>query len=175
VEVVHAIWAARDTFGIQKHPTVISGRASRGGASSWPTHVVISVVVRWQLDLFFFTLFSLFFTHPKLKYFLTFCIISIAVLILFYYYVFALNSFYDFFFNFIFYFFIFMLDLILFLLIDIYFAFHPSSNWFSFQFHTWFFFNLVPILLIIISSGFIYILDWFFFQIHPSLFDFIWF
>ena len=28
VEVVHAIWAARDTFDIQKYPTVISGEAS---------------------------------------------------------------------------------------------------------------------------------------------------
>ena len=94
VEVVHAIWAARDTFDIQKYPTVISGEAS-----SWPMCVVISVAVRWQLDFFFFTLFSLSFTHPKLKNFLTFCVISIAVLILFYCFVFALNSFYDFFLN----------------------------------------------------------------------------
>jgi hypothetical protein len=97
VEVIHTIWVARDTSGIQKYPTVILGEASRGGVSSWPTCVVISVVVRWQLDFFFFTLFSLSFTHSKLKNFLTFCIISIAVLILFYCSVFALNSFYDFF------------------------------------------------------------------------------
>jgi hypothetical protein len=60
---------------------------------------------------------------------------------IFYCSVFALNYFYDFFFNFIIYhfilfYFIFVLDLVLFFLIDIYFAFHPSSNWFSFQFHT---------------------------------------
>jgi hypothetical protein len=90
--------------------------------------------------LFFSTLFSLFSTHspkvqkcPKLLYYFN-CGPHI-----FYCSVFPLNYFYDFFsissFIILFYF-IFVLDLVLFFLIDIYFAFHPSSNWFSFQFHT---------------------------------------
>jgi len=130
VEVIHTIWVARDTSGIQKYPTVILGEASRGGVSSWPTCVVISVVVRWQLDFFFFTLFSLSFTHSKLKNFLTFCIISIAVLILFYCSVFALNSFYDFF-------------LILSFIILFYFYFYVRFvtlffNWYLFCFSSFF-------------------------------------
>jgi hypothetical protein len=55
-----------------------------------------------------------------------------------------------------------MLDLVLFLSIDIYFVFHPSSNWFSFQFHTlflFFFFKLSTIIFIIIS--FIFLIEFF--------------
>jgi hypothetical protein len=61
--------------------------------------------------------------------------------------IFALNSFYEFIFPIspfciLLYFILFYFNVRFgpLFLIDIYFVFHPFSNWFSFQFHTWLFF-----------------------------------
>jgi len=130
VEVIRVIWAAHDTSSdIQKYPTAVLDEMLQ----SWPVYVVISAVIRRRLNFFFSTHPPKVQKCPKLLYYFN-CGPHI-----FYCFVFALNYFYDFFlissFIILFYF-IFVLDLVLSFLIDIYFAFHPSSNWFSFQFHT---------------------------------------
>jgi hypothetical protein len=123
-------------------------QAKWGGTASWPVRVVLRAAVRQQLEYFFFSiLFSLSSTHSKFKkcpnllYYFNYGPHS------FYCYIFF-NSFYDLFlfsissFIILFYF-ISILNLVIFILIDIYFVFHPSSNWFCFQFHTWFLFFLL--------------------------------
>jgi hypothetical protein len=68
VEVVHTIWAAYATsLRCKKILNRCLGEVLRGGALSWPMHVVVRVTIRRWLYFFFSTFFSLSSTHPKLK------------------------------------------------------------------------------------------------------------
>ena len=108
IEIVHTIWAACDTSScVQKYPTVVLGEALWGGALSWPTHVVVRVVIRRWLYFFFSIFFFSILHSPKVQKYPNVLYYFNCGSYNFYCSTFALNSFYDFFYFFLLYFILF--------------------------------------------------------------------